>query len=428
MNPRFLDDMSWEMAEVYGSVTDRILINIARHFPYIKHGAEPKELFEYQVKKLSEIGQLNSETVDIIAKSLDGADTALRDALESAIRDALKDVEPTLRKASEQGLLMGPGMVPPEVSPGQMTAFRMYYTQSADKLNLVNTVMLESTQAAYTQTLADVVNTVQRTQGILNAAAGETITGVSAWNEAMHNAVQKMVQNGLTGFIDHAGRRWSPEAYVAMDVRTTLHNTANAAVWERSEEYGSDIYQVSTHAGARPLCYPWQGKLISRTDNSRKVPDLNGTMVHVYMQSETSYGQPAGLFGINCGHYPTPFIPGFSALRGMPQDEKANAKTYAESQQQRALERKLRTEKRDLEVLKSQGADADAINAQKARVRKASGDLDKFCDETGRHRRKSREYTPIKASFPDKEDINPADFPTDTQTAISDWMRGGRGV
>ena len=422
MNPQFLDDMSWEMAQVYGSVTDRILINIARHFPYIKRGAEPKELFEYQVKKLAEMGQLNSETVDIIAKSLDGADAALRDALEAAIRDALKDVEPTLRKASEQGLLMGPGMVPPEVSPGQMTAFRMYYAQSADKMNLVNTVMLESTQAAYTQTLADVVNTVQRTQGILNAAAGETITGVSAWNEAMHNAVQKMVQNGLTGFIDHAGRRWSPEAYVAMDIRTTLHNTANAAVWERSEEYGSDIYQVSTHAGARPLCYPWQGKLISRTDNSREVPDLNGTMVHVYAQKETSYGQPAGLFGINCGHYPTPFIPGFSALRGMPQDKAENDRVYAESQEQRALERKLRKEKLDYEVLKAQGADEETLRAQRARVKKASDDIEAFCEETGRTRRKAREYTPVNATFPPKGSYDPAEFPTETRDRIDDWF------
>lgn len=110
-------------------------------------------------------------------------------------------------------------------------------------------------------------------------------------------------------------------------------------------------------------------------------------------------------------------------MRGYPQSEEENAKTYAESQQQRALERKLRAEKRDLEVLKAQGADADAINAQKARARKASSDLDKFCDETGRHRRKSREYTPIKASFPDKENINPAEFPTDVKEQIDNWFR-----
>ena len=44
-------------------------------------------------------------------------------------------------------------------------------------------------------------------------------------------------------------------------------------------------YQVSYHDGARPLCYPWQGKIISRTDNARDVPDDEGNPVHVYAQS-----------------------------------------------------------------------------------------------------------------------------------------------
>jgi hypothetical protein len=426
MRPAFLDDMSWAMAEVYGSVTDRILVNIARHFPYIHTGAEPMELFRYQVKKLAEVGQVNRETADIIAQSLDGTDEALRKSLDAAIMDALKDVEPTLKKAAEQGLLMGPGLVPPAVAPNQMQAFKSYYAQSADKLNLVNTVMLESTQAAYTSCLSDIVNRVERTQSILNASAGEVVTGVSAWNEAMSSAVDKMVENGLTGFIDHAGRHWSPEAYVAMDTRTTLFNTSRAAVWERAEDYGSDIYQVSTHDGARPLCYPWQRKLISRTDYARDVVDLDGDTVYVYAQSETSYGKAAGLFGVNCRHYPTPFIPGFSSLRGTPQPEEENAKAYEESQKQRGLERDLRKEKRDLAIMKARGLPDAQINAQKDRVNEASQRLDAFCKETGRTRKRSREYTPVNASFPDKNEVNPATFPTETQSIIADWMKGGR--
>lgn len=423
MNPTLIDNMSWAMAEVYGSVVDRIIVNIAKYFPYIGKGQEPKDLFEYQVKKLAELGKLNAETVDIIAGSLGGADAALREALEASIRDALKTVEPDLRKAAEKGLLMGPGMVPPEMAPSQMQAFRFYYQQSAGKLNLVNTVMLESTEAAYRSTVSDIVARVGRAQSILNAAAGEVVTGVSAWNTAMHDAVKKMSDNGLTGFIDHAGRRWEPEAYVAMDIRTTLHNTANAAVWERAEEYGSNLYQVSTHDGARPKCYPWQGKVISRDDWTGEVPDLNEDMIHVYAQSETSYGEADGLFGVNCRHYPTPFIPHYSSLRGYPQDEADNAKLYEQTQQQRGLERALRKEKRDLEALKAQGATPDELKAQQARVRDANRNLSAFCAETGLPRRRSREYTPINASFPPDTSYDPADFPTATRDAMNQFFR-----
>lgn len=422
MNPALIDSMSAEMAEVYGAVTDKILINLAKYFRFAKDSKEVMGSFEYQTRMLAQMGQINRETVEIIRQGLNGGDAALQGALESAIVDALKHEDPKLRNAAMQGMLNGPKT--PEVTPNQMQAFQAYYKQSADKMNLVNTVMLESTQAAYSSTVADIANRINRTQSILNVATGEVVTGVSSWNQAMRDGVRKMVDNGLTGFIDHAGRRWSPEAYVAMDIRTTMFNTSRAAVWERAGEYGCDTYQVSSHSGARPLCYPWQGKVISRNDLSREIEDLDGNTIHVYAQSETTIGKPAGLFGINCRHYPMTFIPGFSTLRGEPQDEETNARVYEESQEQRGLERKLRAEKRDLAVLKAQGADADTIRAQKAKVDEASNALDEFCDRTGRTRRKNREGTPIKAHFPDKDSYNPSAFPTTTRDQMHNWFQG----
>lgn len=420
MRPRYLDELGWAIAEVYEGVTDRIILNLARYFPYINKGKEPRELFEYQVRMLAQMGQINKETVEIIASSLGGADAALQEALESAIMDALKDEEPALQRAAKAGLT-SKAPIEPTLTPNQMQAFRSYYKQSADKLNLVNTVMLESTQAAYQATVSDIVNRIQMTQSILNVAAGETIVGVSSWNQAMHDAVQKMCDNGLTGFVDHAGRHWSPEAYVAMDIRTTLHNTANEAVFERCEEYGVDTYQVSSHNGARPLCYPWQGKIINKGP-AIDVKDLDGNAIHAYSESETSRGQPAGLFGINCGHYPMAFIPGFSTLRGQPQDEEDNEKTYKESQQQRALERGIRQERLKLAALKEQGATADEIKAQQSRVNDAGKKIQAFCDETGRARRKNREYTPVNASFPPKDSYDPTASPTDTRDRMNEWF------
>ena len=187
-----------------------------------------------------------------------------------------------------------------------------------------------------------------------------------------------------------------------MDIRTTLANTGRAAVWEEMERYGDDFYSVSWHDGARPLCYPWQGKVISRSGWSGEVEDLDGNKVHVYAESETSYGEPAGLFGINCGHYAIPFIPGYSVARQPEQNKEENDREYQQSQEQRALERKLRYEKRDLAVLKAQGASEDEIKAQRLRVKNARTELDDFCEETGRARRTAREQTPIKAEWPEE--------------------------
>lgn len=401
MNARELEEMSWRMAEVYEAVVNRILINLARHFKYMTPGSVPSGSFEYQIKKLAEMGQVRRETEQIILSMLGDADGALRYVLEEAIKDGLKDAEPALRKAAEAGFLPGGINTPPVLNPSEMAAFRAYYKQSADRLNLVNTVMLESTEWAYQATLADIVTRVNTTQGILNVATGEVVTGVSSWNQAVKQGVQKMVENGLTGFIDHGGHKWSPEAYVSMDVRTTLANTARTAVDERMDAYGADLYQMSWHNAARPLCYPWQGKVFSRSGNAGEVEDGEGNTVTVHTEDEPeSFGYGGGPFGVNCGHYKIPFIPGFSRIRQPKQDAKENAKAYEQSQQQRYLERRLREEKRDLEVMKAQGASEEELKWQRQRIKEASGDIDEFCAKTGRTRRRDRETAPVRATWP----------------------------
>jgi hypothetical protein len=398
MNRTALDGMSLQMADVYAACVDQLLVNLARHFKFIAEGAPIPKSWEYQVQKLAEMGQVTRESEEIILSMLGGADETLQSLLEASIMEGLKTAEAPLRKAAEKGLLRGGT----ELHPRQMQAFRMFYAQSADRLNLVNTVMLDSTQKAYTATVADIASKIDNTQAILNTAAGEIVTGVAPFNKVLHDSVRKMVDNGITGFIDHGGHHWSPEAYVAMDMRTTMTNTARESVWEQSESYGVDLYQVSWHNGARPKCYPWQGKVISRNGWTGEVEDDEGNKVVVHSESEIeSFQYGGGLFGVNCGHYPIPFIPGFSRIRKPEQNEEQNAKEYAESQQQRALERKLREEKRELAVMKAQGATPEEINAQKIRIKNANTNLDDFCRDTGRARQRARETAPINATFPD---------------------------
>ena len=431
MNPAFLDEMSWEMAEVYGAITDQIIINLARLFPYVKVGGKvPESAFTYQAAMLAQMGKVNAQTIQIIRNGLSDADAALANVLETTIAQAIKTAEPELYKGAKKGMFMPPAV--PVLSPNQTRAFQLYYAQAADKLNLVNTVMLESTQSAYMQCVSDVVSefnvleSMNRTQTALDVAAGETITGVSSWNQAVKHATDRLKEGGIVGFIDHGNHRWSAEAYVAMDVRTTVYNTARAAVWEENESFGNDLYIVSYHNGARPGCYDWQNKVISANNVSGETVDLDGNAVHVYAQNETSYGQAAGLFGINCKHYPTPFIPGVSIIRGQVQDKDANDKQYAESQEQRRLERNLREEKRDLEMLKAQGADEDQIRAQRERVRAASDKIDDFCDQTGRVRRRNREGVYTKREFPDPDKYDPAQFAREQQQRFDDyWKNGG---
>ena len=91
MNPVLLDNMSWEMAEVYGAITDQIVINMARLFPYVKVGGKvPESAFAYQSAMLAQMGQVNKQTIQIIRNNLSEADAALSGVLEATIADAIK--------------------------------------------------------------------------------------------------------------------------------------------------------------------------------------------------------------------------------------------------------------------------------------------------------------------------------------------------
>lgn len=399
MKPAFLDSLSWEIAEVYGAITDQILINLAKYFPTYNAQTFPRSSIRYQAAMLAQMGQVNKETMRIIRRNLMGCDKYLKAALEQVVIDGVEESTPELVDAVKKGIFAPPAV--PVVAPNQYRAFNLYYTQAANKLNMVNTVMLESTQQAYQATVADVAARVQAIQTALDIGAGETITGVSTWNQATQHAIDRLKRDGITGFIDHAGRHWSAEAYVAMDVRTTMFNTSRAAIWETNESFGNDLYRVSYHNGARPLCYPWQNKVISSTDSARVVADLDGYEVEVIAQSATSYGEAAGLFGINCKHYPMPFIPGVSVIRDeVPQDEQENAQAYAESQEQRRLERKLRESRRDLLMEKARGAPQETIDKLEDKCKQDSKEINEFCKKTGRQRRRDREQVYTERKFP----------------------------
>lgn len=380
------------LQKVYQDVTDQVLENIARHFNTGKALATT----EWQMKKLAELGQVQRETIRIIARGTGQNEEMIRIALQDAISDALKDVEPALKEAAAAGMLQDGGEL--IASESVQRIFDTYLAQAKEATNLVNTVMLESGLNAFRLVVSDVVRWEQQTttaaqtlaaQEILNSETGKVITGVSSRQEALKRAIKRLADNGLTGFVDRGGHNWTPEAYVNMDIRTTAGNVATQAVFARNEDYGNDLVWVPVKTAARPLCYPWQGKLISTSNRTGTVKDARGEDVEIIPLNRTSYGEPAGLWGINCGHTPpNPFIPGRSIIRGEEQGKKKNEQEYAESQQQRDIERKIRYAKREAATLKAAGLDTSDADAK---VKRYQADMRAFIEETRRTRRRDRE-------------------------------------
>ena len=389
LTPKDILEISEPVEQIYQRTVDELLINIARHFQIT--GWERTRYWE--IKKLSELGALTKESVDIIAKNTGMLPEEIEKAFLQVSEKACLDIDPQLRAAAEKGLLQDPG-TSATTSPEIRRMVNAYSAQAVDKMNMTNTTMLESTRQAYVRAVQQVVNEEEllEAQRILETQSLAVTTGAETRTRAIRKAMEDLSKTGLAGFYDRAGRSWSPEAYAAMVVRTTAHNAAVESIKERQKEFGGgDVFQISSHTGARPLCAPYQGGLYTWGRGSGTVYDGDGKAYEYESIYSTSYGEAAGIFGINCGHHPIPFISGYSfPQEGPTQTPEENAKEYEESQKQRQYERDIREAKRELAMAKELG-DETAIKDAKQKVAKEQARMRAFIDQTGRARRYDRE-------------------------------------
>ena len=98
MTTQDIEELSWRMGEVYEAVVNRILVNLARHFRYIEAGEIPSGAWEYQVKKLAEMGQINRETERHLQ---------LRQEPQGSSDFRLRSQGPCRRVTGESGLVLG---------------------------------------------------------------------------------------------------------------------------------------------------------------------------------------------------------------------------------------------------------------------------------------------------------------------------------
>ena len=389
LTPADFVKLSEPIEQVYSNIVDSLLVNMAKHFTSGKALATQ----QWEIKKLAELNQLSKESVEIIAALSAQAPDMVVLALETAVLQGTADVEEELKEAVKNGALKAAAEENALASSSVREVLTAYQEQAKEALNLVNTTMLDSTLAQYRSIIANTAKIEQQiavTQEALNTAAGQIVTGVQSRTQALRQALMQVHKEGITGYFDRAGRRWTPEAYINMDIRTTAHNVAIESVKIRQQDYGVKIFRVSRHSGARPLCYPYQGRYFSWDNSSGTFTDGEGKRHKYYPISSTSYGKPAGLFGINCGHHPITVIPGVTIPRDRQKQNKAeNDKQYELSQEQRRLEREVRYAKQKAAMLEAAG-DKEGFTKESLKIKQKQAAYNAFCKQTGRTKRLDR--------------------------------------
>ena len=111
---------------------------------------------------------------------------------------------------------------------------------------------------------------VYRRVGLELVAKSETIgRGAAA---TVNEFVNTLLREGVTAFVDKAGRKWSLHTYANMVCRTTSRQAEVLAVLTADES--QDLYQISSHGTTCHICAPLEGRVYSRSGKDPNFPPL----------------------------------------------------------------------------------------------------------------------------------------------------------
>lgn len=90
--------------------------------------------------------------------------------------------------------------------------------------------------------------------------------------KTVNQIVNELMREGVTAFVDKAGRHWSLHTYCEMCTRTTSAQADVLAVLTADES--QDLYQISTHGTTCAICAPLEGRVYSRSGKDPDFPPL----------------------------------------------------------------------------------------------------------------------------------------------------------
>ena len=348
--------------ELYQKIELEMLMNIGKIIGN-GNGVDEDDIINWQVQKLSQLGQLSEAQIKTLAKYAGMTVEQMTVFIQQTAIAEITTYDVLLDDMAEGTLLYTPP------TNTLYTTLEALERQGRSVVNMINTNLLQASSQVYTD--------------ILTRSAAQVLTGNLTLQQALVKTAGEWAKQGMPAIVDKAGRTWSTEAYVNMVTRATQKNVATSMQESRMDDYEIDLVEISSHAASRPSHIDYQGKIYSRSGKSKKYPSLK----------DTSYGKGAdGLVtGIGCNHIAYPYIEGVSTKRYEPYNKKESIEAYKQSQKQRYLEREIRRSKKELEMLTQMGMDNSEISAAMLRVKDKEADMEDFIDQTGRKRYKQKE-------------------------------------
>lgn len=379
----YYQNISEPIIDIYAQIETDLLENISKKLgkeSSLINEIEAEDnlqlILEWQTKLLAETSTLTQENAKIITRLSGLSESKIGGIFKDSAMFQTKSTEAAFQEAIKAGIPLT------EVGPiADSESIKRILNSAINATNTtfsgVDVTMLRQATIAYTVTI--------------NELSAQILSGAKSASKALGQAITNLSNEGITGFINAAGSKMSGEAYSALLMRANTKNTVTAIQEARAIQYNNDFIEINAYSGARQKCTIDQGLIYSRSGSSEPVEDLDGNKIPVIPWGDSSFGEPDGILGINCGHQRFDFIPGFSTQDKETINQRENTRSYKEKQLQRRYERDIRNAKREKAMLISGNAPVDNIQKAQSKISRRQEIMREFIDETDRTRRPARE-------------------------------------
>lgn len=314
----------------------------------------------------------------------------LRQAVED-VTDALQaDASGAIGRALAEAYGRGDQAAVAELGalPEGLRHFAARHVPNASSVDRLAAALVDEQQPVYRRILRAPVDAYR---SIVARVSASPLLGTLTRRQAAQRALDQFATQGITGFVDKAGRNWDMASYAEMAVRSATGRAAIAGHIERLEAVGEQLVIVSSAPLECPLCRPWEGEILAINGqtgpHSLTLPNAieRRQTVAVHVAGSLPEARAAGLFHPNCRHSLSLYLPGVTTRPQSPPHPQGA--TYEDTQQQRYLERQIRAWKRRAAVAMDDGARRRA----NAKVREYQARIRQLTAEKGLKRKPPRE-------------------------------------
>ncbi|WP_222936404.1 phage minor capsid protein [Streptomonospora sp. PA3] len=328
-------------------------------------------------------GEVRLEAIGQLRRSVESIQAALEADGSAALRES---IAAAWRLGDRSALVDLPRAWWPESGIGDAAAAARAVVPQSGAIESLASALVRDVGRVVSNILRDVFDAYRET---VAGATARMLAGGQTRREATQAAWSALVDRGIVGFQDRAGRMWRLHSYAEMAVRTASARAAVQGQTDRLGSLGVDLVYVSDHAQQCPLCRPWESTILHRVAGPSgriTVPHaLSGEPIEVDVAGSLPEARAAGLFHPNCRHSVSAYLPGVTRIPE-PRDQDPDA--YEARMRQRYLERQIRKAK----AQEAAALDDDARKAARKKIRARQAALrDHLADNPSLKRLRYRE-------------------------------------